>query len=197
MTKNKTLFIRARVTSRANASAYLKQPGDAVIVDRQGPRWLVLSCPCGCGAEVPVNLDRRAGPAWRIYESPKGTSIYPSVWRDTDCKSHFIIWRDDILMFGQRYGESWIDEADAGEDGDESDHRRNQEAVQGMLGRLNDRERQILVSRYGIGGASEQTLEQLGRVLGITKERVRQIESRAQEKLRKFALEQKIDHPAV
>jgi len=79
----------------------------------------------------------------------------------------------------------------------ESDHRRNQEAVQGMLGRLNDRERQILISRYGIGGANEQTLEQLGKVLGITKERVRQIESRAQEKLRKFALEQRIDPPAV
>ena len=77
----------------------------------------------------------------------------------------------------------------------ESGHRRNQEAVQGMLGRLNDRERQILVSRYGIGGASELTLEQLGRELGITKERVRQIESRAQEKLRKFALEQRLDPP--
>jgi len=79
----------------------------------------------------------------------------------------------------------------------ESDHRRNQETVQGMLGRLSDRERQILVSRYGIGGASEQTLEQLGRELGITKERVRQIESRAQEKLRKFALEQRLDPPAA
>jgi RNA polymerase primary sigma factor len=79
----------------------------------------------------------------------------------------------------------------------ENDHKRNQEAVQGMLGRLNDRERQILVSRYGIGGADEQTLEQLGRELGITKERVRQIESRAQEKLRRFALEQKIEPPAV
>ncbi|MCA1685454.1 MAG: hypothetical protein LC745_05615 [Planctomycetia bacterium] len=33
--------------------------------------------------------------------------------------------------------------------------------------------------------------------MGITKERVRQIESRAQEKLRKFALEQKLDLPAV
>jgi RNA polymerase primary sigma factor len=77
----------------------------------------------------------------------------------------------------------------------ENDHRRNQETVQGMLGRLNDRERQILVSRYGIGGASELTLEQLGRELGITKERVRQIESRAQEKLRKFAMEQRIDPP--
>jgi RNA polymerase primary sigma factor len=77
----------------------------------------------------------------------------------------------------------------------ESNHRRNQEAVQGMLGRLNDRERQILVRRFGLGGTSEQTLEQLGKDLGITKERVRQIESRAQEKLRKFALEQKIDPP--
>ena len=113
---NKRLRVRARVDSRANATEHLKRPGDAVIVDRQGPRWLVLSCPCGCRAEVPVNLDRRAGPAWRIYESSKGTSIYPSIWRDTDCQSHFIIWRDNILMLGEHYGESWIDERDAGED---------------------------------------------------------------------------------
>lgn len=113
---NKRLTIKGRVDSRAKASAHLKRAGDAVIVDRQGPRWLILCCPCGCGAEVPVNLDRRAGPAWRLYESSKGMSVYPSVWRDTDCKSHFIIWRDDILLLGARYGESWIDEAEAGED---------------------------------------------------------------------------------
>src|SRR4051794_19496855 len=75
----------------------------------------------------------------------------------------------------------------------ESGHRRSQEIVQGMLGRLNDRERRVLVSRYGIGGADAQTLEQLGRELGVTKERVRQIESRAQEKLRKIALEERLD----
>jgi hypothetical protein len=109
------LTIKARVNSRTNASAHLKRPGDAVIVDRQGPRWLVLSCPCGCGAEVPVNLDRRAGPAWRIYESSKGTSVYPSVWRDTDCESHFIIWRDNIFLMGPWYGESWIDEIEESE----------------------------------------------------------------------------------
>jgi RNA polymerase primary sigma factor len=75
----------------------------------------------------------------------------------------------------------------------ETGHRRSQEIVQGMLGRLNDRERRILISRYGIGGADEQTLEQLGRELGVTKERVRQIESRAQEKLRKIAIDERID----
>jgi len=69
----------------------------------------------------------------------------------------------------------------------ESDLCHNQDTVQAMLGRLTDRERRVLVSRYGIGGANEMTLEQLGKELGITKERVRQIQSRAQDKLRKFA----------
>ena len=75
--------------------------------------------------------------------------------------------------------------------------KRMQEAVKGMLGRLDDRERQIIISRFGLGGASEQTLEQLGRELGITKERVRQIESRAQDKLRKIASEEKLDLPML
>ena len=75
----------------------------------------------------------------------------------------------------------------------EDDLRHSQEIVQGLLGRLDVRERRVLISRYGIGGADAQTLEQLGRELGVTKERVRQIESRAHEKLRKLALESKLD----
>ena len=75
--------------------------------------------------------------------------------------------------------------------------KRMQEAVKGMLGHLDDRERRIIISRYGLNGASEQTLEQLGRELGITKERVRQIESRAQDKLRKIANEAKLDLPML
>jgi RNA polymerase primary sigma factor len=79
----------------------------------------------------------------------------------------------------------------------ESTLKRMQEAVKGMLGRLDERERKIIISRFGLGGASEQTLEQLGRELGITKERVRQIESRAQDKLRKIASEEKLDLPML
>lgn len=73
----------------------------------------------------------------------------------------------------------------------ESDHSRNQETVSGMLDRLNPRERQILMGRYGLAGSDELTLGQLGKELGISKERVRQIETRACEKLRKFAQDQK------
>jgi hypothetical protein len=34
------------------------------------------------------------------------------VWRDTDCKSHFIIWRGKILLFGSRGDDLWLDEAE-------------------------------------------------------------------------------------
>lgn len=89
--------------SRTEASKHLHSPGDAVLVERGVPRWLLMSCPCGCGAEIPINLDARAGKAWRLYRTAKwGLSLYPSVWRDTDCGSHFIIWRDNILLFGRR-----------------------------------------------------------------------------------------------
>jgi len=75
----------------------------------------------------------------------------------------------------------------------ESAQRRMRDAVKGMLGRLDDRERRIIISRFGLDGAGEQTLEQLGRELGVTKERVRQLEARAQNKLRKIAIEEKVE----
>ena len=45
-----------------------------------------------------------------------------------------------------------------------------QEVIRGMLGRLNDRERKIIVSRFGLEGTRPKTLNQLGEELGITKE---------------------------
>jgi RNA polymerase primary sigma factor len=64
---------------------------------------------------------------------------------------------------------------------------RRQEACARLLGRLDDRERRIIVGRFGIGGAPVRTLKQIGTELGITRERVRQLEARAQDKLRRLA----------
>ncbi len=59
--------------------------------------------------------------------------------------------------------------------------------VERLLRRLDRRERRIIVNRNGIGGVPEQTLKQISLDLGISKERVRQLEERAHAKLRSFA----------
>jgi RNA polymerase primary sigma factor len=53
-----------------------------------------------------------------------------------------------------------------------------------VLASLSQRETTILRLRYGLSGETTHTLEQTGKVLGITRERVRQIQERALEKLR-------------
>ncbi|MBD8900362.1 DUF6527 family protein [Rhodanobacter sp. DHG33] len=96
--------LKSTVPSRGDASGLLHHPGEAVLIERGRPRWLLLMCPCGCGEEIPINLDRQAGPAWRLYRSHRhGISLYPSVWRDTGCEAHFIVWRSRILLFGGRH----------------------------------------------------------------------------------------------
>ncbi len=58
------------------------------------------------------------------------------------------------------------------------------EEVSKALGSLDERECRVLVLRYGIGGNPPRTLSDVGSELGITRERVRQIENRALGKLR-------------
>lgn len=84
----------------------LSDPGDAVLIERGRPRCLLIKCPCGCGSEFPINLDDRSAKAWRLYHHNRsGISLYPSVWRDTDCRSHFIVWRNRIYLFRGDYDE--------------------------------------------------------------------------------------------
>jgi RNA polymerase primary sigma factor len=76
----------------------------------------------------------------------------------------------------------------------ESAQLQREAQVEKILGRLDDRERKIIVSRFGLRRGEEPlTLKQVGVELGVTKERVRQIEARALSKLRKAVEEEKIE----
>jgi RNA polymerase sigma factor (sigma-70 family) len=62
---------------------------------------------------------------------------------------------------------------------------RRQENLPGLLDDLPPKEREILADRFGLGGEAPQTLEAIGRRMGVTRERVRQIEASALQKLRR------------
>lgn len=58
------------------------------------------------------------------------------------------------------------------------------EQIQGVLGSLTPKEEMVIKMRFGIGAERDHTLEEVGRHLSITRERVRQIEAKALRKLK-------------
>ena len=62
--------------------------------------------------------------------------------------------------------------------------------VDGLLKDLDDREKKIISQRFGLGGGTRKTLQEVGNKLGVSRERIRQLENIALVKLRR-ALSQK------
>jgi RNA polymerase sigma factor (sigma-70 family) len=61
--------------------------------------------------------------------------------------------------------------------------RADQELVAQFLDLLNAREREVLVRRFGLDDGEPDTLEEIGSSFGLTRERIRQIETQALKKL--------------
>lgn len=65
-------------------------------------------------------------------------------------------------------------------------HQAREWALTRAMEKLSDREADVLRMRFGLGGCQAMTLEEIGDQYGLTRERVRQLEARALEKLRWF-----------
>lgn len=109
-TRATVVAFKGAVENYAAAKSAVIAAGDLILVERGVIRAAVMRCPCGCGDDIVINLDSRTGPAWRLYRSRKGITLYPSVWRDSGCGSHFIIWRGKIFWCDYEYLEDEEDE---------------------------------------------------------------------------------------
>lgn len=82
---------------------------------------------------------------------------------------------------------------DLGDPGDDLDRVEIERSMHAVLDELEPRERVVIECRFGLGGEPAQTLQVIGQRLGLSRERVRQIEARALERLRDGG---KVDHLA-
>ncbi len=86
---------------------------------------------------------------------------------------------DDKSMFGDFIPDDKILSPDQ-----ESSRRILADQVNEILSDLSEKEREILALRHGLNDGIQHTLEEVGKMFGVTRERIRQIEAKAHEKIR-------------
>jgi RNA polymerase primary sigma factor len=88
------------------------------------------------------------------------------------------------LMQAAKRGTSSLEIVDVADRGNREDVMLHRDEVRQMLNRLDDNEREIIRAHYGLGRDQPETFEEVGKRLGMTKQRARQIEQTAMAKLR-------------
>ena len=78
----------------------------------------------------------------------------------------------------------FIEDQDAPAPAEAASFMMLREQLEDVLGTLTDREEQVLRLRFGLDDGRSRTLEEVGQVFGVTRERIRQIEAKALRKLR-------------
>lgn len=133
-------------------------------VDSYMHKWGTQPTPAQCAAEV--GLPKEAVERVFIYlKNPVSLDALPLAQRDILMRRSLRPANDDGIPV-------------------DVDSRCLSDAVKRVMSQLSTKEREVLSRRFGLPGGMQQTLEEVGHQLGVTRERARQIEDNALKKLR-------------
>jgi len=144
----------------------------------------------------------RAELTGKLGRDPSPSELAPELGTDTDALEALdLLSREAISLESSVAGtekrlEDFVPDPTASQPDGGLDVDRMRSGVGSLIGGLTSREQLILRLRYGLGGEEEHTLEQIGQSLGLSRERVRQLEARALKKLRETLPAQNL-HPIL
>ena len=126
----------------------------------------MISEKVGCSLEQVRDVVLSVLPFESLDKSLESMRIYTeSDWHFQESDSYFFYDPQD----------EWVEEID---------RKQKQQTVKDVLTTLRPREQQVINARFGILDGEEKTLEEVGAIIGVTRERIRQIEKKAIRKLR-------------
>ena len=165
-------------------------------------------CDCGSLIRLPVHMHEKLAKVRRIrakYPEASEKQLYHYYLEDQDIVESENSWKDfqKLLFYLETYSNTTSLNMPVGEKGDTelenfiedkdaisvedlvlSDARKD-DLISTMEKVLNKREMEVLKERYGFEDGNPKTLEKVGEHFGVTRERIRQIERKALEKLGK------------
>ena len=144
----------------------------------------------------------RAELTGKLGREPTPAELAPALGTDTealealDRLSREAISLESNVAGTEKRLEDFVPDANSDQPDGGIDNDRMRTGVGSLIGALTPREQLILRLRYGLAGEEEHTLEQIGQSLGLSRERVRQLEARALKKLRETQPAQRL-HPIL
>ncbi|MCZ6782184.1 MAG: sigma-70 family RNA polymerase sigma factor [Proteobacteria bacterium] len=144
----------------------------------------------------------RAELTGKLGREPTPAELAPALGTDTealealDRLSREAISLESNVAGTEKRLEDFVADSNSEQPDGDIDSERMRSGVGTLIGSLTPREQLILRLRYGLGGDEEHTLEQIGQYLGLSRERVRQLEARALKKLRETQPAQRL-HPIL
>jgi RNA polymerase primary sigma factor/RNA polymerase sigma factor len=134
------------------------------------------------GGDIPYEEALQAGRIglWRAiqgYDPTRGTTFSTYAWvaicRQIHRRAQELSRAPDV--WSQEIPASWV----APDPAEELERKLTREVLLDLVSRLPERLRQVIVGRYGLGERAPCTLKELGEELGLTGERVRQLQQEA------------------
>jgi RNA polymerase sigma factor (sigma-70 family) len=144
----------------------------------------------------------RAELTGKLGREPTAAELAPELGTDTgsleilDLLSREAISLESSVAGTEKRLEDFVSDPGSSQPDQGLDSERMRSGVGHLICALTSREQLILRLRYGLGGEEEHTLEQIGQSLGLSRERVRQLEARALKKLRETVPAQSL-HPIL
>lgn len=125
-----------------------------------------------------LSADPRLGP---IKDWPKDQK---QKFREAILPTLELISEIESKILGKKHSETSQPSMNRSRESINEEPKSQVDMIQKMLRRLDDREQTIIRSRYGFDDGAKETLAEIGRKFGVTRERIRQIEQRALQKMR-------------